>query len=198
MTTQLETLWARVGFKPNLQQRHAILHVEGPLFLTAGPGSGKTRVLLWRALNLIVFHGVPPEDIFLGTFTEKAGASTPARPRGMSRRRHASHRPCLRPVADAARDRPLHLPPHPRRPAVLSPIGCGPGPWPRRRTRPVLLPTRPLGRSPAGRRLRGRRESGDQRVPPRPTDPNRALPVTGPSHNAIAPVQPAQRGVPRP
>jgi DNA helicase-2/ATP-dependent DNA helicase PcrA len=29
-------------------------------------------VLLWRALNLIVFHAVPPEDIFLGTFTEKA------------------------------------------------------------------------------------------------------------------------------
>jgi len=29
-------------------------------------------VLLWRAFNLIVFHGVPPADIFLSTFTEKA------------------------------------------------------------------------------------------------------------------------------
>lgn len=43
-----------------------------PLFLTAGPGSGKTRVLLWRTLNLLVFHEVKPEEIFLSTFTEKA------------------------------------------------------------------------------------------------------------------------------
>jgi DNA helicase-2/ATP-dependent DNA helicase PcrA len=38
----------------------------------AGPGSGKTRVLLWRTLNLIVFHGVDPNEIYLSTFTEKA------------------------------------------------------------------------------------------------------------------------------
>jgi DNA helicase-2/ATP-dependent DNA helicase PcrA len=72
MALRIETLWARAGFKPNDQQREAILHTDGPLFLTAGPGSGKTRVLLWRTLNLIVYHAVPPEDIFLGTFTEKA------------------------------------------------------------------------------------------------------------------------------
>src|SRR5207253_1651214 len=35
-------------------------------------GSGKTRVLLWRTLNLIVYHGVEPDRIYLGTFTEKA------------------------------------------------------------------------------------------------------------------------------
>jgi DNA helicase II / ATP-dependent DNA helicase PcrA len=69
---QIETLWKQAGFSPNPQQREAILHTDGPLFLTAGPGSGKTRVLVWRALNLIVFHEVPPEEIFLGTFTEKA------------------------------------------------------------------------------------------------------------------------------
>ncbi len=72
MTLQIERLWNQAGFKPNPQQREAILHTEGPLFLTAGPGSGKTRVLLWRTVNLIVFHGVPAVDIFLGTFTEKA------------------------------------------------------------------------------------------------------------------------------
>jgi len=59
MSVRIETLWAQAGFSPNQQQRDAILHIEGPLFLTAGPGSGKTRVLLWRTLNLIVFHGVP-------------------------------------------------------------------------------------------------------------------------------------------
>ncbi len=68
----LEDLWAEVGFSPNLQQRQAILHTEGALFLTAGPGSGKTRVLLWRTLNLLVFKQVSPEHIFLATFTEKA------------------------------------------------------------------------------------------------------------------------------
>ncbi|RUT05069.1 DNA helicase [Dulcicalothrix desertica PCC 7102] len=68
-------LWELVQphpFKPNSNQEKAILHTQGPLFLTAGPGSGKTRVLLWRTLNLIVFHDVKPEEIFLGTFTEKA------------------------------------------------------------------------------------------------------------------------------
>ena len=68
----LATMWREAGFKPNPDQKEAILHVHGPLFLAAGPGSGKTRVLLWRALNLIVFHDVPPDEIFLATFTEKA------------------------------------------------------------------------------------------------------------------------------
>ncbi|RMH43956.1 MAG: ATP-dependent helicase [Gammaproteobacteria bacterium] len=68
----IERLWKMAKFTPNDAQRDAILHVDGPLYLTAGPGSGKTRVLLWRTLNLIVYHGVAPEKIFLSTFTEKA------------------------------------------------------------------------------------------------------------------------------
>ena len=71
----IQDLWAGVKpkpFKPNPNQEKAILHTDGPLFLTAGPGSGKTRVLLWRTLNLIVFHNIQPEEIFLSTFTEKA------------------------------------------------------------------------------------------------------------------------------
>ena len=68
----IEHLWDLAGFTPNGAQRKAILHVEGPLYLPAGPGSGKTRVLLWRTVNLIVFHGVRPDAIYLSTFTEKA------------------------------------------------------------------------------------------------------------------------------
>lgn len=68
----LDELFTEAGFTPNQAQRQAIGHTHGPLFLVAGPGSGKTRVLLWRTVNLIVFHGVPPERIFLSTFTEKA------------------------------------------------------------------------------------------------------------------------------
>ncbi len=68
----IEYLWQLKNFVPNEKQREAILHADGPLFLTAGPGSGKTRVLLWRTLNLIVFHDIEPEEIFLSTFTKKA------------------------------------------------------------------------------------------------------------------------------
>src|SRR5262249_44317160 len=68
----LDTLWRTTGFSPNKSQEEAIKHTEGALFLPAGPGSGKTRVLLWRTVNLLVFHQVKPEEIFLSTFTEKA------------------------------------------------------------------------------------------------------------------------------
>ena len=68
----LETLWKLSDFTPNDQQKEAILYKDGPLYLTAGPGSGKTRVLLWRVVNLIVFQEIKPEEIFLSTFTEKA------------------------------------------------------------------------------------------------------------------------------
>lgn len=71
-TLSIQDLWNEASFEPNEEQREAILHTDGPLFITAGPGSGKTRVLLWRTLNLIVFHGVEPDRIFLSTFTEKA------------------------------------------------------------------------------------------------------------------------------
>lgn len=68
----LEALWELSDFKPNPKQEKAIRTVDGPLFLAAGPGAGKTRVLLWRTLNLIVFKEIDPDSIFLSTFTEKA------------------------------------------------------------------------------------------------------------------------------
>ncbi|EAY26060.1 UvrD-helicase domain-containing protein [Microscilla marina] len=71
-TPSIEALWQAVGFTPNQSQEEAIRHTDGPLFLTAGPGSGKTRVLLWKCLYLIVHQQVAPEHIFLATFTEKA------------------------------------------------------------------------------------------------------------------------------
>lgn len=68
----IQTLWNELDFIPNPSQEKAIKHTSGALYLTAGPGSGKTRVLLWRTLNLIVFEEIPPEEILLTTFTEKA------------------------------------------------------------------------------------------------------------------------------
>ncbi|MCA1022138.1 UvrD-helicase domain-containing protein [Halobacillus litoralis] len=72
MSLTLDELFSMHDFSPNEGQREAIETLNGPLFLMAGPGSGKTRVLLWRTVNAIVFHNIEPEKIFLSTFTEKA------------------------------------------------------------------------------------------------------------------------------
>lgn len=56
----------------NEEQRKAISAAEGPVLITAGPGTGKTYTLVQRAIYLIEECGVKPESIFIATFTEKA------------------------------------------------------------------------------------------------------------------------------
>lgn len=53
-------------------QRKAITHGEGPALVVAGPGSGKTLVLIERVKFLIDKKKAAPEKIIVTTFTEKA------------------------------------------------------------------------------------------------------------------------------
>lgn len=56
----------------NEGQRKAITAADGPVLITAGPGTGKTYTLVQRTIYLIEECGVKPESIFIATFTEKA------------------------------------------------------------------------------------------------------------------------------
>ena len=63
MTTYLEPL--------NPEQKKAVLHLEGPMMIIAGAGSGKTRVLTYRVAHLME-RGIDSFQILVLTFTNKA------------------------------------------------------------------------------------------------------------------------------
>lgn len=56
----------------NENQKEAISTIDGPVLITAGPGTGKTFTLVQRAVYMIQEKGVRPEQILMATFTEKA------------------------------------------------------------------------------------------------------------------------------
>ena len=77
--TFLQALKA-VGRSPNQGQNAAISAAkDAPLFVVAGPGTGKTACLTMRMLKLIYVDGVAPRGILATTFTKKAAGELRSR-----------------------------------------------------------------------------------------------------------------------
>ncbi len=55
----------------NNEQKRAVMHLDGPMMVLAGPGSGKTFVITRRIRNMIQ-SGIAPESILVITFTKAA------------------------------------------------------------------------------------------------------------------------------
>lgn len=58
----------------NPAQKNAVSYTDGPSVVLAGAGSGKTRVLVYKVLYLITQKKIPPSEIVMITFTNKAAA----------------------------------------------------------------------------------------------------------------------------
>ena len=67
---------------PDERQRQAIEHVDGPMLVIAGAGTGKTTVLTQRVANLIREGHARPDEILALTYTDNSAAEMLARVQG--------------------------------------------------------------------------------------------------------------------
>ncbi len=74
-----------IDFKQELneEQQKVVFQGDGPCLVLSGPGSGKTRTLVYRTAYLLE-KKVPPEKILLLTFTKKAAKEMISRIQNMS------------------------------------------------------------------------------------------------------------------
>ena len=74
-TPEFEEAYARL----NAEQKAAVDAINGPVFVVAGPGTGKTQVLALRIANILKLTDTPPEAILALTFTEVGAREMRAR-----------------------------------------------------------------------------------------------------------------------
>jgi DNA helicase-2/ATP-dependent DNA helicase PcrA len=67
-SAEFDTQYSRL----NAEQKAAVDAIEGPVFVIAGPGTGKTQVLTLRIANILKTTDTPPESILALTFTDAA------------------------------------------------------------------------------------------------------------------------------
>jgi len=72
----------------NLAQRDAVSHLDGPVLILAGAGTGKTRTVTCRIAHMIS-QGIDPSSILAVTFTNKSAAEMLERAAAMVNRRAA-------------------------------------------------------------------------------------------------------------
>lgn len=66
--------------EPNQSQKEIIEATEGMLLADAGPGTGKTKTIVDRCVNILIKHrDVSPQDILMVTFTNNAAAEMKTR-----------------------------------------------------------------------------------------------------------------------
>lgn len=70
--TFFDSLEKEAGLVFGKDQRASIMHFEGPALTLAIPGSGKTTLMLARALHLTEVHGLPPKNLLNLTFSKAA------------------------------------------------------------------------------------------------------------------------------
>ena len=71
-------------------QAAAVAHGEGPALVLAGPGSGKTRVIVERAVRLIDEEQARPDELLVLTFSRKAATDLRERIAARLQRSYAS------------------------------------------------------------------------------------------------------------
>ena len=72
----------------NTEQLAATQHIDGPMIIIAGPGSGKTKVITERITNLML-QGIRPQNILALTFTNKAAKEMTTRITEIQKNNHA-------------------------------------------------------------------------------------------------------------
>src|SRR5664279_1551978 len=63
----------------NAKQRQAVDHIDGPVLVIAGPGTGKTQLLSARVANILKQTDTLPQNILCLTFSEAGARNMQAR-----------------------------------------------------------------------------------------------------------------------